>query len=98
MFQAFHRTLGVAIGEHLGYLFTGLWTVLIGIAMTDSASFGAWLGWNGIALGLALVIAAAEFAGPFEATGWRLAGKLVPIAYSLRPLWLVAVGVTLLIG
>ena len=38
VFQSFHRILGVAIGEHLGYLFTGLWTLLIGFAMTDSAS------------------------------------------------------------
>jgi hypothetical protein len=98
VFQAVHRTLGMAIGEHLGYLFTGLWTVLVGVAMTESAAFGAWLGWPGVALGLALVVGAAEFAGPFEDSGWGLAGKLVPIAYGLWSLWLVAAGATLLIG
>ncbi len=98
VFQAVHRTLGVAIGEHLGYLFTGMWTALVGVAMTQSAAFGAWLGWFGVALGLVLVVGAAEFAGPFEDTGWGLAGKLVPTAYGLWSLWLVAAGVTLLIG
>ena len=98
VFQAFHRTLGVAIGEHLGYLFTGLWTVLIGVAMTESATFDAWLGWPGVALGIALIVGSAEFAGPFEETGWSLAGKLVPIAYGLWSLWLLAAGVTLLLG
>ena len=38
VFQAFHRTLGVAVGEHLGYLFTGLWTLLVGVTMTQSAA------------------------------------------------------------
>ena len=98
VFQSFHRTLGVAIGEHLGYLFTGIWTVLIGIAMTDSATFSAWLGWTGIALGITLIVGSAEFAGPFEETGWDLAGKIVPITYGLWSLWLLAVGVTLLVG
>ena len=98
VFQAFHRTLGVAVGEHLGYLFTGLWTVLIGIAMTQSTTFGAWLGWPGVAIGLALIVGSAEFAGPFEELGWDLPGKVVPIAYGLWSLWLVAAGVTLLVG
>ncbi len=29
VFQAFHQYLGVAVGEHLGYLFTACWTALI---------------------------------------------------------------------
>ena len=29
VFGALHRLLGVGIGEHLGYLFTGLWTLLV---------------------------------------------------------------------
>jgi hypothetical protein len=97
VFQAFHRLLGVAIGEHLGYLFTGLWTLLIGIAMTDSQAFSDWLGWAGVALGLALIVGSVEFAGPFEDSGWNVAAKLVPIAYILWSLWLVAAGLTLLI-
>ena len=97
-FQAFHRTLGVAIGEHLGYLFTGLWTLLVGVAMTQGDVFPAWLGWSGIVLGLALIVGSVEFAGPFEESGWRLAGLLVPIAYIAWSLWLVAAGVTLVLG
>ena len=29
VFATLHRLLGVGIGEHLGYLFTGLWTLLV---------------------------------------------------------------------
>ena len=71
--------------------------MLIGIAMTDSSIFSSWISWSGIVLGIALIIGSAEFAGPFEDTGWKLAGMLVPIAYLLWSLWLVAAGVTLLI-
>jgi hypothetical protein len=28
VFRAMHQYLGVGVGEHLGYLFTGLWSVL----------------------------------------------------------------------
>lgn len=97
VFQSFHRILGVAIGEHLGYLFTGLWTLLLGIAMTDSSAFNGWLGWSGIVLGIALIIGSVEFAGPFEESGWKLAGMLVPVVYVLWSIWLVAAGLTLLI-
>ena len=98
VFQAFHRTLGVAIGEHLGYLFTGLWTLLVGVAMTQGTVFPAWLGWLGIVLGLVLVVGSFEFVGPFEETGWGFAGMLVPIAYIAWSLWLVAAGVKLVLG
>ena len=98
IFQAFHRYAGVAIGEHLGYLFTGLWTLLVGVAMTQGDVFPAWLGWIGIALGLVLAAGSFEFVGPFEETGWALAGTLVPIAYIAWSLWLIAAGVTLVVG
>src|SRR5215212_5169659 len=98
VFQAFHRYAGVAIGEHLGYLFTGLWTLLVGVAMTQGDVFPTWLGWPGIVLGLALVVGSFEFAGSFEEAGWKLAGTLVPIAYIVWSLWLVVAGVTLLLG
>ena len=95
VFQAFHRYAGVAVGEHLGYLFTGLWTLLVGVAMTQGDVFPTWLGWIGVVLGLALIVGSAEFAGPFEERGWEFAGMLVPIAYIVWSLWLVAAGITL---
>jgi hypothetical protein len=90
--------LGVAIGECLGYLFTGAWTVLVGVAMLQSSAFNAWLAWPGIAIGLALVVGSLEFVGPFEVKGWKLAGTIVPIAYTAWSLWLVICGLVLLIA
>src|SRR5205823_9817858 len=31
VFEAFHRYAGMAVGEHLGYLSTSMWTLLIAI-------------------------------------------------------------------
>jgi Domain of unknown function (DUF4386) len=95
VFDAFHRYLGVAVGECLGYLFTGSWTVLVGIAMLQSPVFDAWLAWPGIIIGVLLAAGSLEFVGRFEEKGWRLAGTLVPIAYIAWSLWLMVAGVVL---
>jgi hypothetical protein len=70
VFESFHTYLGVAIGECLGYLFTGAWSVLVGVAMLQSSTFDAWLAWPGIAIGLTLLVGSLEFVGPFEERGW----------------------------
>jgi hypothetical protein len=96
VFDSFHRYLGVAVGECLGYFFTGAWTVLIAVAMLQSSSFDDWLALPGIAIGALLVVGSLEFVGPFEEAGWKLAGTIVPIAYTAWSLWLLAAGVVLL--
>ncbi len=97
VFQAFHRYLGVAVGEHLGYALTGAWTTLAGAALCQSSAGPVWLGVAGIVVGPVLILCALEFVGPFEPSGWRLAGAVTPVAYVLWSLWLIAVGVALLV-
>jgi hypothetical protein len=97
VFQAFHRYLGVAVGEHLGYLFTGTWTVLVGVAFTQSSVVPGWLGIPGIVIGTVLAVCSLEFVGTHENQGWRLAGAVTPIAYVAWSLWLVAGGVALMV-
>ena len=97
MFQAVNRYLGVAVGEHLGYLFTGTWSVLVGVAATQSVAVPGWLGVIGIVIGVVLALCSLEFVGPFEQAGWRLAGAVIPIAYVIWSVWLVAPGIALLL-
>jgi Domain of unknown function (DUF4386) len=97
-FESFHRYLGIGIGECLGYLLTGAWTVLVGVAMLQSSAFEAWLAWPGIIIGLSLIVGSLEFVGRFEGQGWKLAGAIVPIAYIAWSLWLVLAGLVLLVG
>jgi hypothetical protein len=96
VFDSFHRYLGVGIGECLGYLLTGAWSVLIGVAMIQSRLFEAWLAWPGIIIGLFLVVGSLEFVGHFEEQGWKLAGAIVPISYIAWSIWLIATGLLLL--
>jgi hypothetical protein len=97
VFRALHQYLGVGVGEHLGYLFTGLWSVLIGIGVIQGDALASWLGWPGVVIGAGLVIASAEFLGPNGEHGWRLAGAMVPVLYVAWSVWLLALGIALLV-
>ena len=97
VFATLHRLLGVGIGEHLGYLLTGLWTLLVAGSILSTAVLPAWLGVVGLPIGVALLIGTLEFVGPNERDGWPLAGTIVPIAYIAWSVWLIALGVFLLI-
>lgn len=97
VFQSFNRYLGVAVGEHLGYLFTGAWSIFVGVAITQGTVIPSWLGIVGIVVGALLALCSLEFVGPFERGGWKVAAILTPIAYILWSLWLVNLGVALLL-
>jgi hypothetical protein len=97
VFQAFNRYLGVGVGEHLGYLLTGTWTILVGVAFTQVAVVPGWLGVAGIVIGAILALCSLEFVGPAERSGWKLAAAVTPLAYVAWSLWLVAGGIALLV-
>lgn len=96
-FQTLNRYLGVAVGEHLGYLFTGAWTGLAAVALNQSDVLHAAFGFIGLILAVLFVICSFEFIGSFESKGWKLAGTLVPITYIAWSLWLMATGIALLV-
>ena len=97
IFAALHRLLGVGIGEHLGYLLTGAWTLLVAVSVVTTSVVGPWLGWLGIPIGAALLIGSVEFVGPNEKEGWPVAGAIVPIAYVAWSIWLIALGIGLIL-
>ena len=92
VFQAFHRYAGVAIGEHLGYLLTSIWTALIALAVTQSQLFNPWLGWIGFLPAIGI------FIGLFEEAGFKAAGAINAISYILWSLWLIIIGIVLLLN
>lgn len=96
VFEATHRFLGVAVGEHLGYLTTGVWTLLVGLALVVSPAGLDLLGWLGVLLGVLLAAGSLEFVGRAGDHGWPFAEKLVPIAYLGWSVWLLALGVAVL--
>jgi F0F1-type ATP synthase assembly protein I len=87
VFVSFNQYAGVGLGEHLGYLFTALWTGLIAAILHPQ---WRWLGGSGMAL------AAGIAAGLLEPSGVSWAGPVNAISYSLWALWLMAFGILLL--
>lgn len=92
VFQAFHRYVGVAIGEHLGYVFTGFWTILLCVAIIQTDLVNPLFGWLG------MIPALGVLAGVFEETGFKAAGAINAISYILWSLWLVALGIRFLLS
>lgn len=97
VFQSFHRYLGVAVGEYLGYTLTGLWSIFAGVALIQTDQVPAFLGVAGLVIGPMFLVSSIEFLGRFEPTGWQVAGRITPIAYVLWSLWLIAVGIAVLV-
>ena len=77
----------MAIGEHLGYLCTSVWTALVALAITQSSQFNQWLGLIGF------VPAIGIFIGLFEETGFKPAAAINAISYIIWSVWLITVGV-----
>jgi hypothetical protein len=92
VFQTFNQYAGVAVGEHLGYLFTGLWTVLVALAMFGSPlPFRRWLALLGV------VSAVGVFVGTLEPVGFEPAADIVVVGYILWSIWLALFGIFLLL-
>jgi hypothetical protein len=91
VFHAFHQYIGVAVGEHLGYLFTGTWTITISLMMLSSTVFSPLIGILGN------VAAVGIMAGLLEPAGWKPAGAINAISYIVWSLWLIVTGITLIL-
>jgi hypothetical protein len=92
VFNAFHQYIGVVVGEHLGYLFTGVWTILITVLMLTTPIFGALMGIFGI------ISAVGILAGLLEPFGWKPAGAINVISYIVWSIWLIVSGIILILA
>lgn len=94
-FQTIHQYGGVVLGEHMGQLFTILWTLLIATALGSLGMIPRWLRWMAyIASGIYLAAQAELFATVMPGFPvWDMAGFL---GSTLWLLWLILVGVRFL--
>jgi len=92
VFQAFHHYAGVAIGEHLGYIFTSTWTLLLCVALIQTGTISPIFGWLGILPALGVLV------GVFEEAGVKAAAVINAISYLLWSVWLIAFGVAVLVS
>lgn len=89
-FTTIHQFGGVLLGEHMGQLFTIVWTVMISLSFTKTKRFPAWLSWLGYGSSLVYFFAQAELPSTVmpELPFWDLAG------FSGSTLWLIRLIVT----
>lgn len=92
VFQGFHRYLGAALGEHLGYLFVGSWVLLAALAMLRSALFSRWIAYLGI------VSSAGILVGLLEPAGFGTAVLINAVGFILFAIWLLAIAVRLILA
>jgi hypothetical protein len=90
VFETFNQYAGVGVGEKLGYLFTGLWTFLVALAMFGSSlPFRRWLGLLGVVSAVGIVV------GMLEPAGFEPAANIVVVGYILWSIWLALTGIFL---
>ena len=94
-FQTIHQFGGVLLGEHIGQLFTIIWTVMISYAFIKLDIFSKWIGWLGIIASAIYLVAQAElFATIIPGfPAWDMAGF---IGSTLWLIWLLIVGIKFL--
>ena len=95
VFQTMHQFGGVLLGEHLGQLFTVIWTVMIATAFNKLRLFPKWIIWLGYISATIYLLAQPEL---FKTVipnfpVWEMAGF---IGSTLWLIWLIITGVKFL--
>lgn len=93
VYEMLNRYAGMSIGEHLGFLAMGSWTICLGIVILKHRKFYNWVGAMGIIIGMLLVISVSEHFGGTQAD---LFGKVNFIANTLWTVWLLIIAVMLI--
>ena len=88
IFDATNAYLGVGVGEHLGYLFTGVWTLLVSALLFSERRI---LAVTGMALSFTVM------AGMLEPFGVPYTADINAIGFSLWALWALVLGVMMLV-
>jgi hypothetical protein len=95
IFRVVHQFGGVLLGEHIGQLFTVIWTVFISFALVRQSVIASWLGWFGYLSSAIYFFAQAELLETVIKgfPVWNVAGFL---GSTLWLLWLILVGISLI--
>lgn len=90
-FKTIHQYGGVILGEHLGQLFTIIWTVMISVAFAKLKIFPKWINWLGIISSFIYLLAQAELLATVM-PGFPVWGMAGFIGSTLWLVWLIIVG------
>jgi hypothetical protein len=94
VFNTIHQYAGVAIGEHLGQLFTATWAMLISVSLYRTSRFQSIAG---------IVIASIMLVGLVEGFATVISfdpgifGVMTPIAFIALSLWMIVLGISFIL-
>jgi hypothetical protein len=91
-FRVIHQFGGVLLGEHLGQLFTVIWTTMISAALLKINIISKWLAWLGFTASFIYFLAQAELLATVIA-GFPMIGVAGFLGSTLWLIWLILVGV-----
>ena len=94
-FEVIHQFGGVLLGEHLGQLFTIIWTVFISVALLKEKIIPKWLAWWGFIASLIYFLAQAELISTVIPT-FPVINMAGFIGSTLWLLWIVLLGLKFL--
>jgi hypothetical protein len=91
-FKTIHQFAGVLLGEHLGQLFTIIWTVLISIVLDRLKLVSKWITWLAYISSIVYLVSQAELLSTVMPglPVWDLAGF---IGSTLWLVWLIIIGI-----
>ena len=94
-FKTIHQYGGVVLGEHLGQLFTVIWTVLLSVVLDKLKLVPKWITLFAYAASVIYLLAQAELLATVipDFPVWDLAGF---IGSTLWLIWLIVIGVRFL--
>ncbi len=88
-----NRYLGMTIGEHLGWLFQGIWVVVLGVVLLRRQGALRWLGWVGLVIASTLLVGSLE---QFQLGAEETLAILTSLGSTAFPFWLIGVAVVLM--
>ncbi|WP_020602532.1 DUF4386 domain-containing protein [Spirosoma spitsbergense] len=95
LYETLNRFAGMTIGEHLGFLAMGTWTILLAVLLLRSGVVNRWFALLGVPIGVGLFISVLEHFGGPSAELYATINFMANTAWSI---WLLLVGGRLLIG
>ncbi len=97
VFQAVHSYGGIALGEHIGQIFTIIWTVLVSFSFLRARLLFRWLAFSGFGVACVYFLAQGELISTAIPgfPSWGAAGLIGSLLWIA---WLIALGANLLLA
>lgn len=93
IYETMNRYAGLSIGEHLGFLAMGSWTLILAAFLSKDDGLRKWLGFTGMLIGALMLISVLEHFGGANAASFGFLNFLANAAWTV---WITALAISLI--